>query len=199
MNWRQETERREEVLNSSWTWGLDGIWEWSLALPLNPRMQPSAWRQHEERTETPGQFPAPHGLAVWSWRSRWALLAVILQDMQVFSKSSGRLKRRIQFLVLAAEVIFTNLVPWSQFFNLTFLICKMSIILVELPTCKGSCDSPLEKLVGKQFETIEKIQIHKALMLFIWPIQSINGNTVASIFMQLLSSSATTYWMLTMW
>ena len=42
MNCRQEAERREEVLNSSWTWGLDGICEWSLALPLNPRMQPSA-------------------------------------------------------------------------------------------------------------------------------------------------------------
>ena len=74
----------------------------------------------------------------------------------------------------------------------------MSIILVELPTCKGSCDSPLEKLVGKQLETVEKIQIHKALMLS-WPIQSINGNTVSNILTQLLSSSATTYWMLTTW
>ena len=42
MNCRQEAERREEVLNSSWTWGLDGICEWSLALALNRRMQPSA-------------------------------------------------------------------------------------------------------------------------------------------------------------
>ena len=72
-------------------------------------------------------------------------------------------------------------------------------ILVELPTCKGSCDSPLEKLVGKQFETVEKIQIHKELMLLSWPVQSINGNTVSNILTQLLSSSATTYWTLTTW
>ena len=196
MNWRQETERREEVLNSSWlgAWmaSVNGVWL-SLWTPGCSHLPEGSTRRGQRLQDS---FLPPHGLAVWSWRSRWALLAVILQDL--FSKSSGRLKRRIQFLVFAAEVIFTNLVPWSQFFNITF-ICKMSIILVELPTCKGSCDSPLEKLVGKQFETIEKIQIHKALMLFIWPIQSINGNTVANIFMQLLSSSATTYWMFTTW
>ena len=191
---RQREERKSLILPGlgAWMASVNGVWL-SLWTPGCSHLPEGSTRRGQRLQDS---FLPPHGLAVWSWRSRWALLAVILQDL--FSKSSGRLKRRIQFLVLAAEVIFTNLVPWSQFFNLTF-ICKMSIILVELPTCKGSCDSPLEKLVGKQFETIEKIQIHKALMLFIWPIQSINGNTVANIFMQLLSSSATTYWMLTTW
>ena len=97
---RRQREERKSLTHpglGAWMASVNGVWL-SLWTPGCSHL-PEGSTGRGQRLQN--SFLPSHGLAMWSWRSRWALLAVILQDLLVFSKSSGRLKRRIQFLVLA--------------------------------------------------------------------------------------------------